>query len=241
MTDRAEAAIIFDFDGVLVDSELAENRHIAETLSDLGRPTDLRDAIREFTGLSGLDFVRALERWMDGPVPAAFDERRREQSVRLMRTGIDAVPGALAFVAALAPTRKIAIVSSSSTEWLRAHLAHLGLAGRFEPHLYSGKEHVERGKPAPDVYLYAARALGAAPSRCFVIEDSIPGVTAAAAAGMHVCGLLAAGHIAGGPDDDAAGRDEHGRRLLRAGASVLAVDYEEVAAHLAAFEGEEQP
>jgi beta-phosphoglucomutase-like phosphatase (HAD superfamily) len=112
--------VIFDFDGVLIESELAENRHIAETLSDLGRPTDLRDAIREFTGLSGLDFVRALERWLDGPVPSAFDERRREQSVQLMQTGVDAVPGALTFVAALAPTRKTAIVSSSSTEWLRA-------------------------------------------------------------------------------------------------------------------------
>ncbi|MBZ6377570.1 hypothetical protein B5C34_04245 [Pacificimonas flava] len=224
------APVIFDFDGVIVESELAGNLHLADLLTDLGRPTSLADAVREFTGLSGTNFFRALEAWLGGPVPEAFHTRRGEEDRRIMREGVEPVAGALEFVADLPPGRPVAIVSSSDMRWLDAHLGHHRIKSRFEPHIYSGKTHVEHSKPAPDIYLYAAEQLAADPGSCFVIEDSPVGVTAAAKAGMQVCGLLAAGHVL----------DGHGDRLREAGARWLAKDYEQVAAHLAAFDAEER-
>ncbi|MBV7257711.1 HAD family phosphatase [Pacificimonas sp. WHA3] len=218
--------IIFDFDGVLIESELAGNQQLAEALTELGTPTTTEQAIRAFMGLSGENFFRAVEGWIGGSIPDRFHDLRRAEDARVLGTGLDPVPGALAFLDALPSARPRAIASSSSTDWILRHLGHVARTGHFGGMIFSGKEHVERGKPAPDLYLHAAAALGADPADCFVIEDSPVGVTAARAAGTFVCGLAAGGHCLDGHDED----------LRGAGADVIAFSYEDVAAHLATFD-----
>ena len=100
----------------------------------------------------------------------------------------------------LPPELPKAIASSSSTHWIATHLAHLGLGDAFGPHIYSGREHVARGKPAPDIYLHAAAALGVAIADCAIIEDSPVGATGAVASGGYVIGLAAGRHCADGHD-----------------------------------------
>ena len=136
-----------------------------------------------------------------------------------MAQGIDAVAGAVAFVRALPADLPRAIVSSSSTEWIRRHLDHIGLADAFGDHVYSGREHVTNGKPAPDLYLYGAAALGVPIGQCAIIEDSPVGATGAVASGGYVIGLTAGQHCG----------DGHGDRLAAIGVDAVASDFAEVA------------
>src|SRR5206468_3102020 len=147
-------AIIFDFDGVLLDSEFEGNRQLAELLTDLGHKTSVDETFKHYAGLSGRQFVDAIEARIGAPLPPQFHQRQREGAARALREGIDAVVGAVDFVRALPPELPRAVASSSSTRWIATHLDHLGLGEAFGDHVYSGREHVERGKPAPDVYLH---------------------------------------------------------------------------------------
>jgi HAD superfamily hydrolase (TIGR01509 family) len=194
-------AIIFDFDGVLLESEFEGNKQLAELLRDFGHRISTEEAIRHFVGYSGQDFLNAIESRVGGPLPAEFHERRREQSIRALREGVRAVVGAVDFVRSLPAGLPRAVASSSSTRWLNGHLQHLGLSDAFGDHVYSGREHVERGKPAPDVYLYAASRLGVAIERTAIIEDSEVGVTGALASGATVIGLAAGSHCLDGHAD----------------------------------------
>jgi len=194
-------AIIFDFDGVLLESEFEGNKQLAELLSDFGHRISTEEAIRHFVGYSGQDFLNAIESRVGGPLPAEFHERRREQSIRALREGVRAVVGAVDFVRSLPAGLPRAVASSSSIRWLNGHLQHLGLSDAFGDHVYSGREHVERGKPAPDVYLYAASRLGVAIERTAIIEDSQVGVTGALASGATVIGLAAGSHCLDGHAD----------------------------------------
>ncbi len=194
-------AIIFDFDGVLVESEFHGNQLLADLLTEFGHPTSVEDAINQFVGLSGPDFFAAIERRIGGPLPPEFQERRRAQTARVLEDGLLAVVGAIEFVRSLPPELPRAIASGSTSRWIRTHLDHLGLADAFGDHLYSGREHVERGKPAPDLYLYAADQLGVDIARCAILEDSEVGATGAVASGALVIGLAAGKHILDGHDD----------------------------------------
>ena len=216
-------ALLFDFDGVLIESEAIGNRQIAEFLTADGHPTSAADSMAHFMGLSGADFTTAIERWIGGPLPTGFADARQAEDARVLAEGIEAVAGAVAFVRSLPPFLPRAVVSSSTTHWIATHLRHLALTDAFGEHLYSGREHVARGKPAPDLYLYGARALGVPIERCAIIEDSPVGVTGAAKTGAYVIGLTAGGHCA--PD--------HGDRLLALGADAIATDFAEVARLLA--------
>jgi len=187
-------AIIFDFDGVLVESEYYGNRLLAELLTEFGHPTSTEEAIGAFVGFSGPQFLAAVERRIGGPIPPEFQERRKAQTERVLREGLRAVVGAVEFVRSLPPDLPKAIASSSTLRWIRPHLAHLGLADAFGDHLYSGREHVERGKPAPDIYLHAAERLGVDIRRSAIIEDSEVGATGALASGAMVIGLAAGSH-----------------------------------------------
>ena len=193
--------IIFDFDGVLLESEFEGNKQLAELLRDFGHRISTEEAIKHFVGYSGQDFLNAIESRVGGPLPAEFHERRREQSIRALREGVRAVVGAVDFVRSLPPGLPRAVASSSSTRWLNGHLQHLGLSDAFGDHVYSGREHVERGKPAPDVYIYAASRLGVAIERTAIIEDSEVGVTGALASGATVIGLAAGSHCLDGHAD----------------------------------------
>jgi len=194
-------AIIFDFDGVLLESEFEGNRQLAELLTDLGHRHSVEDALERYVGLAGKDFFATIEKHIGEPLPPAFFERRKEQSIRALQEGVRAVVGAVDFVRSLPPDLPRAVASSSSTRWLHGHLDHLGLRDAFGDHVYSGNEHVERGKPEPDLYLYAASQLGADIRRSVILEDSAIGVTGALASGAHVIGLAAGTHCLDGHDD----------------------------------------
>jgi HAD superfamily hydrolase (TIGR01509 family) len=198
---RAVDAIIFDFDGVLIESEFEGNQLLAELLTELGHPTSVEDAISHFVGLSGSQFLEAIERRIGGPLPPEFRERRKAQTARVLQEGLRAVVGAIEFVRSLPPDLPRAVASSSTLRWIRTHLDHLGLADAFGGHLYSGREHVERGKPAPDLYFYAADQLGVDIHRCAIIEDSEVGATGALASGAMVIGLAAGSHCLDGHAD----------------------------------------
>jgi HAD superfamily hydrolase (TIGR01509 family) len=194
-------ALIFDFDGVLLESELELNRLTAELLTELGHPTTLEEALEHYIGLTGADVIRVMEERIGAPVPQTFHDNMRAASRRALEEGIEPIAGAVEFVRLLPPRLPKAVASSSSTRWIRTHLDHLGLRDAFEPHLYSGKEHVTRGKPAPDLYLHAAQCLGADIGRTVIFEDSRVGATGALASGATVIGVAAGTHCLRGHAD----------------------------------------
>lgn len=211
--------LIFDFDGVLIESEFAGNKQLAEALTALGHPTSVDDALTQFMGLGGQDFLDAVARWIGGAIPDAFHEARKIEDARALAEGVGEVIGAVAFVRSLPPSLPKAIASSSTTRWIAAHLAHIGLEDAFGTHIYSGREHVKRGKPAPDIYLHAAQKIGVPIERIAIIEDSPVGATGAVASGAYVIGLAAGSHC----------RDGHGDKLLAKGVHAVAHDFAEVA------------
>jgi len=211
-------AIIFDFDGVLLESELELNRLTAELLTNLGAPTTLEEALQFFTGLTGPDLMKVIENRLGGPVPTSFNEEMRRASARALDGGLEPLIGAVDFVRALPPALPRAVASSSSTRWIRTHLDHLGLRDSFEPHIYSGKEHVTRGKPEPDLYLHAAQELGIDIVRAVILEDSRVGATGALASRATVIGLAAGRHCL----------DGHGEMLRDVGVEHVAHSFDEV-------------
>jgi HAD superfamily hydrolase (TIGR01509 family) len=215
--------LILDFDGVLIESEYVGNRQIAEYLTGIGHPTTPEQSMANFMGLAGRDFTDAVERWIGRALPEDFRAARQAEDERVLREGLEAVAGAVAFVETLPPDLPRAIASSSSVEWIAAHLDHLKLRHHFGDHLYSGRTHVARGKPAPDLYLHAAAAIGATIERVAIVEDSPVGVTGAVASGAFVIGLTAGSHCLEG----------HADRLRGLGVHAVADSFEEVAALLA--------
>lgn len=212
-------AILFDFDGVLLESEAAGNRQIAAYLTSIGHPTSPEDSMANFMGLAGADFLGAIEKWIGRAIPDDFHAARAEEDARALAEGLPAVAGAIRFVEELPATLPRAIASSSRTVWISSHLEHLGIRAAFGDHIYSGREHVTRGKPAPDLYLHAAAAIGVPIERCVILEDSPVGVTGAVASGADVIGLCAGSHCA--PD--------HAERLRVLGVELIAHDFDDVA------------
>lgn len=215
--------LIFDLDGVLIESEYVGNLQIANYLTAIGHRTSVEEAMAQFMGLAGRDFLAAIERWIGRAIPDGFHEAREAEDARVLAEGIKAVAGAVAFIEALPPDLPRAIASSSSPEWIERHLDHLGLRRHFGDKLFSGRRDVARGKPAPDLYLHAAAAMGVPIERTAIIEDSPVGVTGAVASGAFVVGLAAGSHCF----------DGHGDRLRALGAHVVAHSFDEVAAALA--------
>jgi HAD superfamily hydrolase (TIGR01509 family) len=212
-------AMIFDFDGVLLESEYAGNRQIAEYLTRIGHPTSPEDSMANFMGLAGSDFLAAIEGWIGRAIPDDFHSVRAEEDRRALEEGLPAVAGAIRFIENLPADLPRAIASSSRTEWIDRHLRHLGIRDAFGDKIFSGREHVTRGKPAPDIYLHAAQALGVDIARCVILEDSPVGVTGAVASGATVIGLCAGSHCAA----------DHADRLRALGVEWIAHDFDEVA------------
>ena len=210
--------LILDFDGVLLESEYAGNKQIAEFLTGIGHPTTAEESMTHFMGLSGGDFRAAVERWIGRLLPEEFHTARAEEDARVLAEGLEAVAGAVRFVEALPADLPKAIASSSTTRWIETHLDHLGLRPHFEGRIFSGHEHVERGKPAPDLYLHAADAIGVPIERVASVEDSPVGVRGAVASGAYVIGLCAGRHCLAG----------HGERLRALGVHALAGSFGEV-------------
>ena len=208
-------AIIFDCDGVLVDSEILGLDDCAAYLKGHGLDWTPADLVRLFTGLRDDVFsarlTEAYRQANDREPPDDFFDGLVEQR-RKRREELQQVAGAEETLRKI--TRPKAVASSSRAVFLESKLKRTGLWELVAPHVYSG-EAVANGKPAPDIFLYAAERLGAEPGRCLVIEDSANGVLAARAAGMTVCGFLGGGHCFEG----------HGARLEAAGAHWTAPDF----------------
>jgi HAD superfamily hydrolase (TIGR01509 family) len=214
-------AIIFDFDGVLLESEYEGNRELAALLTEFGHPHEVEDTLRLYVGLNGGDFIAAIERKIGTELPPEFHSRLKDMSRRALREGVAAVAGAIDFVRSLEEMPK-AVASSSSSRWVKGHLENLKLADAFGEHVYSGREHVERGKPAPDLYLYAADQLRIPIEQCVIIEDSRVGAAGALASGARVIGLAAGAHCL----------DDHGDMLTGLGVKEVAHSFREVRALL---------
>jgi HAD superfamily hydrolase (TIGR01509 family) len=200
--------VIFDCDGVLVDSEQLANATLAELMTSLGYPISAEEAIRTFTGRSLADVVTLAENLLGRPIPADIGERYGQRLLARFRSELAPVAGVHAAIAAL-PYRRC-VASSSTRERLLLSLELTGLAPLFGEHVYSATQ-VSRGKPAPDLFLFAARSEGEPPSNCIVIEDSLLGVEAARAAGMAVIGFTGASHAS----------DNLAESLVTAGASSI--------------------
>ncbi|VVT20894.1 Haloacid dehalogenase [Sphingomonas sp. EC-HK361] len=219
MIARPPQALIFDFDGVLIESEYEGNAHIARYLSGIGHPTSPAESMAKFMGLAGDEFIGAIETHIGRALPDDFHAARAAEDARVMAAGVGAVEGAIRFVRALPRDLPRAIASSSTTRWIRRHLDHIGLADDFGDMIFSGREHVTRGKPAPDIYLHAAAALGVPIEACAILEDSPVGATGAVASGAYVIGLCAGSHC------DA----DHAERLRAIGVDATASNFPEVA------------
>lgn len=209
-------AIIFDFDGVIVDSEVVANAALAEVLTALGHPVTAEQAIERYSGLRWSDCHRAIEADSGLAIDLPALRKNVDRMVTSRVADVLAIEGIGPFLEGHSE-RRLAIASSSDREWLDASLDRLGLRHHFGDRIFSAAG-IPRGKPHPDVYLMVARALGIPPSKCLVIEDHPVGVTAGAAAGMTVVALLAAGHI----------RSGHEARVRAAGAHHVARDYRQV-------------
>jgi HAD superfamily hydrolase (TIGR01509 family) len=211
--------IIFDYDGVVADSEVLNSTVMAEQLTALGLPTSLDDVLATYTGRRWRDNRPLVEAALGRACPDDFHTTWFATCRERAPYQLQAVPGVLDFVAARPEARCIA--SSSGPDWIGVGLNLFGLTDQFEGSVFTGLA-VERGKPHPDIFLHAARTMGVDPSRTLVIEDSEAGVAAGVAAGMTVVGLLAGGHI----------RDGHAERLRAKGAHHVADGYANVTAFI---------
>lgn len=197
--------IIFDCDGVLIDSEVLANRANVEFLSRLGVTLTLEDYMEQFVGLSRREELEVLERNFTVQFPDDYEAALSRYKQALFERELTATPGINDLLQRF-PLPK-AVASGSSPERLKHTLELTGLWSLFAPHIYSSTL-VAKGKPAPDIFLYTADKLGVLPERCLVIEDSVPGVQAAVAAGMTVVGFTGGSHI----------RPGHDQKLLSCGA-----------------------
>jgi HAD superfamily hydrolase (TIGR01509 family) len=180
--------VIFDCDGVLVDSELITNRVFAQMLNDLGIAVTLEDMFERFVGRSMPQCLELITNLLGRPVPEHFVEEYQTQSAAALRSELKAVAD---IETALAAIRMPYCVASSGThEKMQTTLRITGLLPQFRGKMYSVTE-VARSKPFPDVFLHAARQQGVAPAECAVIEDTPTGVRAGVAAGMSVFGYCA--------------------------------------------------
>jgi len=183
--------VIFDNDGVLVDSESIANRILAEQLTGYGLEVDWHDCVERYLG-NTLGRVRALvEAELGRPIPADFESSYRQAVYPRLADEVEAVPGVAAVIDGLADDGVVTCVASSGLhERIRLTLTRAGLIDRFDDRLFSAED-VGVGKPEPDLFLHAAASLGIEPARCAVVEDATAGVMAANAAGMTAFGYAA--------------------------------------------------
>lgn len=213
--------LVFDFDGVVADSETLANALLAESITRLGKPTTREDSIRLFMGKRWEDCKLAIAEWTGAPLPPDFEEAHRARAKPRMRSEVVPVAGLRPFLEAHARYARC-VASSSSHEWLDHCVDKFELRAHFGRNLFSATE-VANGKPAPDIFLHAAARMDVPPASCLVLEDSPSGVMGARAAGMTVVGFLGGSHV---PED-------HHVRLREAGAHHIAAGFDDVARLLA--------
>ena len=182
------ALVVFDCDGVLVDSELITNRIFASMLNELGIPVTLEDMFEQFVGRSMAACLEKIAGLLGRPVPEDFVNQYQVRTNAALKSDLKAVPGIEAVLDDI--KMPYCVASSGSHEKMQTTLGITGLLPRFQGRIFSVTE-VARGKPFPDVFLYAAAKSGTVASECAVVEDTPTGVAAGVAAGMTVYGYCA--------------------------------------------------
>lgn len=187
--------LIFDCDGVLVDSEMLASNNLARALNEQGLAITPAESRKRFTGRSMASVIDDASTELGRPLPDDFLDQLREKDIKTFEQYLKPLPNIAATLSRL--TLKRCVASSGSPEKIRHSLTLTGLIDLFEPNLFSTHS-VRQGKPAPDLFLFAAKQMKATPKQCLVIEDSIAGVQAARAAGMKVVAFAGGSHV----DDD---------------------------------------
>jgi HAD superfamily hydrolase (TIGR01509 family) len=205
------ALVIFDCDGVLVDTEPLAAQVMADIATELGRPMTAAECIDRFTGISLSQVKASLARDLGRPLPDDFEAQVRARDEAAFARALAPIDGAAAALDALAAHGvAMCVASSGAVDKMRFTLGQTGLLSRLEPHLFSATM-VSRGKPAPDLFLHAAARMGVPPAACVVVEDAPAGIEAARAAAMAVLGFTGGGHCTA----------ETGPRLKRVGAQAV--------------------
>jgi len=210
------ALLIFDCDGVLVDSEYLFARVAATCLNEIGIKIDTAEATRRFAGISIKDMLASLACERGAPFPDTFEDlviRREDEAYAQMLEPIRGVRQAILSI----PLARC-VASSSLPERITASLLVTKLDDLFAETARFSTARVSKGKPAPDIFLHAARQMGVSPKDCIVIEDSVPGIQGAIAAGMGVVGFTGGRHCAAG----------HGERLAASGADRVIAEMAEL-------------
>lgn len=215
--------VIFDCDGVLVDSEFIACRIEAEELTRIGYEISAEDCIRRFAGKSQKSVMDTVEQELGHPIPCWFAEHVETRVLDALTTDLKPIEGVKD---ALSNIPRKCIASGGSSAKIRNSLKVTGLADHFLPETIYSATMVQNGKPAPDLFLLAAEKMGSRPNQCIVIEDSIHGIQAAKSAGMHVIGFTGGSHIMN------AGHDAS---LKRAGADEVYASMTEFSAYLSEF------
>ncbi|WP_019549538.1 HAD family hydrolase [Streptomyces sulphureus] len=184
--------VVFDNDGVLVDSEPISNRILAEYLSELGHPTSYEESIERYMGSAVHSIHDSIRERSGRELPADFDEVFHGRVFEAFREELEPVDGAAEVLLALREAGvEYCLASSGSHERIRVALRKTGLERFFSRGALFSADDVGRGKPAPDLFLHAAAVRGVKAEECVVVEDSPAGVQAARAAGMDVLGFCA--------------------------------------------------
>jgi HAD superfamily hydrolase (TIGR01509 family) len=210
---------------VLVDSELIDARIRSQCFQAEGFPITAED-LQSQPGISGAGLAEMIQRRFGRPMPEGFMQATRAKIMRAFTYELRAISGVSELLRSL--SLPVCVASNSHTDRLRHSLEVTGLLQFFDPHVFSAVM-VEHGKPAPDLFLFAAEKLGIAPGHCLVVEDSVHGVAAARAAGMEVIGFCGGSHC----------RSNHAERLLSAGCKRVFTQMSEVHAFMQSPENAE--
>jgi HAD superfamily hydrolase (TIGR01509 family) len=203
--------IIFDCDGVLVDSEVISCRAHALVLTRQGYPITPDQVLQRFLGVSDREARQIVETEIGRKLPDDLEAQIKQETLGFYEGDLKAIAHVGDALAAIKLPKCVA--SSGTPEKIRHGLTCAGLYEQLAPHIFSATQ-VKRGKPAPDLFLFAAEQMRVAAERCIVIEDSTPGVTGACAAGMTVLGFFGGSHCSG----------EHEGMLRAAGAAQTFAD-----------------
>lgn len=215
--------VIFDCDGVLVDSEVISCRLHADVLSRHGYPITIEQVFDRFLGRSTRQAHLEVEAELGRSLRDDFHMQLQDELFQAFEAELEAIPHIGAALDQIA--RPACVASSGSHQRMRVSLGRTGLYDRLAPHIYSASE-VRNGKPAPDLFLFAAERMRTPPARCLVIEDSVPGITGARAAGMTVLGFHGGSHC----------RPGYGQTLDAAGAVRTFADMRQLPALIAQIE-----
>jgi HAD superfamily hydrolase (TIGR01509 family) len=200
--------VIFDCDGVLVDSEVISCRAHAETLTRHGYPITSDQVLARFLGVSDREARLIIEAELGRNLPDDFEAQVKQATLQFYASDLRAISYAAEAIAAIALSKCVA--SSGTPEKIHHGLVCAGLYDVLTPNIFSASQ-VKRGKPAPDLFLFAAEQMQVPAERCLVIEDSLPGITGARAAGMTVLGFHGGSHCRAG----------YGDTLRTAGAALI--------------------